>query len=67
MFSIVLAPEEGTAPVFVLTSEGRYELAKCEDRRNYTKFHKHRSSDDSYYQEATNIVQPLAKFNDITF
>ena len=55
MISIVLAPEEGTAPVYKLTDEGREELSRCEEKRNFTKFHKHRGSDNALYREADNV------------
>ena len=48
LISIVLPPEEKTAPAFCLTNVGLEKLRKCKDK----DFHRHKN-DQSYYQVAS--------------
>ena len=51
LISIVLAPEEDTAPAFCLTNVGLEKLRKCKDKG----FHRHKN-DRSYYMIANHAI-----------
>ena len=56
LVSIVVAPERGTSPAFMLTGEARKRIASC----NEVGFHHHEGRDKNYYEVVDHVINDPA-------